>query len=460
VKTWKHVRDALHDLPSSSAKNRKKKKPERAEAEQTPADQHLALAKESLRELIDDQRVPREVRSALADDYRDVQAMLDKLEHGHLHIAVFGRVSVGKSATLNAMLGEHVFSTSPLHGETRRTQMAHWEEYRAGGVYLIDTPGINEVDGEVREALAHEVAVRSDLVVFIVDGDITETEVRALRTLAGHQRPLLLVLNKCDRYKEAERRLLTEALRHRTLGLVSPDNIVCATADPPERVVIMVDEAGNETETVRRPAPDIKALQERLWGILEAEGKTLAALNASLFAGRLSDQVTRRILAIKRGLAEKLVRTYCISKGVAVALNPVPVADLAAAALVDVSMVAHLSRLYGMPLTRNEAGDLVKTIAGQMALLMGTVWAVHLVSSVLKGASAGLSTAVTVGAQGAVAYYSTLVVGKAAERYFAQGKSWGDGGPKRVVADILEGLDRGSVLSQARADILARLKAT
>ena len=53
-------------------------------------DAHLALARESLRELLSDERVPEEVRASLAEDYRQVQGMLDKLEHGHIHIAVFG----------------------------------------------------------------------------------------------------------------------------------------------------------------------------------------------------------------------------------------------------------------------------------------------------------------------------------------------------------------------------------
>jgi GTP-binding protein Era len=421
-------------------------------------DRHLQLARESLRELVEDPRIPPEVRGTLQDDYAQVQAMLEKLEHGHVHIAVFGRVSVGKSATLNALIGEQQFSISPLHGETKRPSMTSWQEYHTGGVYLIDTPGINEVDGEDRERLAHEVASRADLIVFIVDGDITETEIRALRVLATHQRPILLVLNKCDRYREDEKRLLLNTLHRRTLGLVEAENLLCTAADPAEKVYITVDEQGRESESARRPPPVIDALRKRLWQILESEGKTLSALNASLFAGALSDRVTREVLEVKRDLAQRLIRTYCVAKGVAVALNPIPLADLAAAAAVDASMLVHLSKLYAMPLTRNEAGDLVKTIAGQMALLMGTVWTVHLISSALKGVSGGLSTILTAGAQGAVAYYATYVVGQAAERYFALGKSWGEAGPKAVVEEILASIDRGSILEQAREDILARLR--
>jgi len=424
----------------------------------TRGDTHLDLARESLRDLVQDQRIPPEVRDALVEDYALVEAMLEKLEQGHIHVAAFGRVSVGKSATLNALLGERRFSTSPLHGETKASQMGHWDEYDAGGIFLVDTPGLNEVEGEERERLAHEVASRSDLILFVVDGDLTDTEIRALRVLVRMQRPILLVFNKVDRYTRADRDLVCAAIARHTAGFIDPRNIVCISALPAERLIVTVDEQGRETQSLRQDPPDVGALRTRLWELLETEGKTLAALNATLFASDLSDQVAQRILKVKRKLGQRLIRSYCIAKGVAVALNPIPVADLLAALAMDVGMVVHLSRLFGLPLSRREGGALVKVIATQLTLLMGTVWAVNLISSALKLGTGGLSTVLTGTAQGAVAYYSTFVVGQAAEVYLAQGKSWGELGPKQVIRGILEGIDRDSVLAQARTDIAARLR--
>ena len=96
----------------------------------------------------------------------------------------------------------------------------------------------------------------------------------------------------------------------------------------------------------------------------------------------------------------------------------------------------------------------------QTILLMGTGSAIHLVSSALKLGTGGISTLATGSAQGAVAYFSTRIVGEAAEQYLAQGKSWGEGGPKLAVRDILDRLDRNSILAQAKADIASRLKAS
>jgi small GTP-binding protein len=407
--------------------------------------------------LIDDSRLPSGVRESLAHDYEAVGAMLDKLEHGHLHLAVFGRVSTGKSSLLNALIGEDRFAVSPLHGETRHSAMQAWKEIEAGGVYLIDTPGLDEAGGEEREALAKEVAGRSDLVIFVVDSDITETELESLRTLLGRGRPVIVVLNKKDLFTAAEQAQLLGSLRVRTDGIIDPDQIIAVAAQPRPQVLVEVDADGDETTLERSRAPDVEALRVKLWDILEAEGKTLAALNASLFAADLSDQVGRRILAARREIGDRLVRTYCVGKGIAVAFNPVPVADLFAAAFIDVGMVVHLSRVYGLPLSRKEAGSLVGVIVAESAALMGTVWALHFVSSALKVGTGGLSTVVTAGAQGAVAWYSTYVVGRVAAEYLAKGKSWGYGGPKQVVKKILDDLDRDTVLRDAKREIRARL---
>jgi small GTP-binding protein len=421
-------------------------------------DEHLELARESLRELIGDRRLPAGVRESLAQDYDAVQAMLDKIEHGHLHLSAVGRVSTGKSSLLNALIGEAVFSVSPLHGETKHSSMQAWREIEAGGVFLLDTPGLDEAGGEDREALAVEVARRSDLVLFVVDGDLTDTELAALRALLARGRPVILVLNKKDLYTAQELERLLAVLRRRTTGIVDAGQVVAVAAAPRPQVVVDVLDGGVERTSTRPREPEVEALRLRLWDILEQEGKTLAALNAGLFASELSDQVGRRILAARRELGDRLIRTYCIAKGVAVALNPVPVADLFAAAFIDVGMIVHLSRVYGLPMSRREAGSLIAAIAAESAAIMATVWVIHLGSSALKLGTAGLSTIATAAAQGAVAWYSTLIVGRVAAEYLAKGRSWGESGPKNVVRRILDNLDRDTVLKDARREIQSRLQ--
>lgn len=412
----------------------------------------------SLRGLLDDPSIPGHVREAMAADFRRVETMLDRLQREELHVAVFGRVSAGKSALGNALLGREAFEVGVLHGTTVEADAARLDEAASAGLVLIDTPGINELGGEAREKLAFEVADVSDLIIFVADGDLTRDERDALHTLAATRRPLLLVLNKADRYSDDECDGLLDRLREHAANLVRREDVLAVAAHPAPRVLVEVDASGREQTTrVERPA-DVGALKARLIAIAEREGKALSAINAGLFAGKLTDQVTARVAATRRDVADRLIRQYCVAKSVAVALNPVPVADLLLAGGLDAAMVVQLGRVYGLPLTRSESGRLVLVISTQLAALMGAVWGVQLVASALKGLSGGLSVVVTAAAQGALGWYATVLIGRAAEHYLIAGKSWGEHGAKRAVADIVASLDRDSILREAREEILKRLR--
>lgn len=436
---------------------RRWRRPADVAAEATSAAHH-AQASASLRALLHDAKIPPAIRTSLADDFSRLEQLLAKLERDELHIAVFGRVSVGKSALANALLGEPAFEIGVLHGTTTQREATSWRSAARQQVLLIDTPGIDEIDGEAREQLAVDVTSIADLVIFVTDGDLNAREHAALAMLASTDRPLLIALNKADRYHATERDALLRNLRERTSRWVRPENVVAVAADPTPRRRLRIDRDGREHEELVEQQPDVRQLRERLDAIVEREGDTLSAFNAGLFAGKLSDQVSARIVIARQDLAGKVIRQYCLAKGVAVALNPVPVADLLAAAALDAALVMHLGRVYGLPLTRREAGRLIGVISAQLVALMSAIWGTNLVMSAFKGLSAGLSTAVTAGAQGALAWYATELVGRAAERYLAGGKSWGEHGPKRVVAEIVASLDRDSILREARDEILSRLR--
>jgi len=310
----------------SPAKNRTEANPER----------QLLEANRNLRELIEDTSIPAAVRAELAAEFEEIDSISNKLRAGEVHLSAFGRVGVGKSSLLNALLGREVFSTSPLHGETKSEGREVWQSLREGHVVLIDTPGIDELDGAEREELARRVSRRSDVTLMLCEGDLTDFEFQALRELCAAQRTVLLVLNKSDRYTSEEQEALLQRLRERCAGLLPGDRVISASAAPRPETVIRIDHRGQETTSLRERKPDMARLKERLWALLEKEGQTLAALNAALFASELDEKVATRIVAARKSVAESIIRKYCVGKGLLVALNPVPITDLLAAAGSDV----------------------------------------------------------------------------------------------------------------------------
>lgn len=421
-------------------------------------EQHLLNANQHIQTLLADTSVPAVVKQELFQEFAEIETISEKLQHNEIHIAAFGRVSTGKSSILNALLNEEVFSTSHLHGETKTQQRSQWDSVDMDHVVLIDTPGIDELGGEAREELARSVTRIADIVLMICEGDLTDTEFSAIRTLAGYKRPLLLILNKSDRYSATELESLLTHIRVRCREWVQPENILAACANPRPDKLIREDEHGKEFYSQRPRQADVRELRTRLWNILEKEGKTLAALNAALFTSDLDSRIAEKIVIARKNVAEKIIQNYCLAKGVLVAVNPVPVADLLAAAGTDVTMVVHLGNVYGFQLSRREASKLLLTISAQMLLLMSAYWGVNMVSAAMKTISAGMSAALTAGAQGALAWYATYVTGRAAQSWFAKGKTWGSAGPRETVNEILDSLDQDSILQTARLEIANRLK--
>jgi len=102
-------------------------------------------------------RCSDEEKQLLRDDLHKLQQMSEKLARGRIEIVVFGEISTGKSALINALVGRDVTAVDVQGGWTREIWHVAWEGagYRVPGlaeseVVLIDTPGLNEVGGQER----------------------------------------------------------------------------------------------------------------------------------------------------------------------------------------------------------------------------------------------------------------------------------------------------------------------
>ena len=246
-------------------------------------------------------------------------------------------------------------------------------------------------------------------------------------------------------------------MQARAKDLIGANSVIAAAALPEKQLQIIELPDGGEEERYFSPPPQVEELRRALWQILQTGGQSYAALNAGIFAGRLSEKIGAEIIRAKKSIADGIIRYYALIKAVGVTVNPIPAVDLLALAA-DSAMIFHLSKVYGIEMTKNEAGNLLRTIAVQTGLLMGTVYGVHILSSVLKGLSGGLSTIFTAGAQGGVAFYGSTVIGKAAEKYFEQGASWGTGGAKELINEIIKDLDKQSLMEEAKTALKQIMK--
>ena len=73
-------------------------------------------------------------QSQLAGQLLALDRQLGRLQQRSLRVAVFGRVGVGKSSLLNALLGEAAFATDVAHGCTRHQQAQAWAQPMEGSM--------------------------------------------------------------------------------------------------------------------------------------------------------------------------------------------------------------------------------------------------------------------------------------------------------------------------------------
>ena len=401
----------------------------------------------------------------LTGDLEDLGRMAEKLQSGRVDIAVFGEISTGKSALINALCGEQRAAVNVRGGWTKDVWQVPWESagYCIPGlagsqVVLVDTPGLNEVDGAARAAMAHAAASRSDLVLFVVDSDINDTEYRALVELAASSKPLLLVLNKSDLYSDEQLGELLSVFRGRRLaGVVDPSHIVTAQARPRDMEYMIESADGRTRSEWRKPAPQVDEVRAKIVELLAADGKALIALNAAIFAADRSDRMSALRVRLREEAASKTVWSFAVAKALAVSLNPIGAADVIGGIAVDATMVVTLGRIYGIAITTNNARSLATSIAKSAGLVTVFEIAISWASSAFKALTAGFGTVVTAVPQGAAAGFGSFIVGEAARYYFQHGASWGDQSPKQIVTQILANIDKQSVLEKLKTEILRKL---
>ncbi len=438
-------------------------------------DQHYHRACASLRQslawYLPQLRSRPQLAAALQPAIQTLQQNLDKLDRCLVKIAVFGLVSRGKSAVLNALVGQPLFATGPTHGVTKMPKSLLWQPNHQVQVELIDTPGLDEVDGQERAALAVSIARQADLILFVVAGDITRTEYQALQELRSYYKPLLLVFNKIDLYPDTDRQEIYRQLVR--WSLQTPANQI----DIPQNLsgqdfgiddVIMVAAAPaplefrHEGATITHgwytPPPQIDQLKHKILQILNQSGKSLLALNALVQAQQAQQQIAAHLVNSTSQAAEELIWRYVKIKSLAIALNPLAFLDVLGGVVTDLALIRALAKLYGLPITNYQAARVWQQILRSGGSLVLVDLATNFLWSLGKGAALfGEGGWAVYGsgaiAQAGVAGYGAYLVGRAAQVYLEQGGSWGEWGASAVIQEILAQTDSSSILYRLQQEM-------
>ena len=330
------------------------------------------------------------------------QQLTAELDRQKLRLAITGGKATGKTKLVQLLqdcLGkfnaENIIETSPLFRDLSQ-----------------DKERAPDNDRELEQAKA------SDLVLFVIAGDLTEPEFKTLGQLLDAGVRSVVVWNKQDQYLEDQKAAVLQQVRSRLEGILDSEDVVATSAAPTPVKVRQHQQDGSIQERIEQPDPDIGGLVARLSKIAVEEKEQLVLASTERQAEALKIEAKIALNKIRRDRAMPIVEQYQWIAAAAAFANPVSALDLLAAGAITAQLVIDIGKIYEQKFSL-EQGKVIATTLAELTVKLGIVeLSTQAIAAVLK------SNAVTFVAggvvQGVSAAYLTRLAGLSAIAYFQE----------------------------------------
>lgn len=316
-----------------------------------------------------------------------------ELNRKEISVAVTGGKSVGKSTIIEVLKNAQILPE------------ISW--------YFNETVPLFSAVGENSDQLTLSAMQKSDFVLFLTNGDLTDSEFQVLQQLKAVKQATLLVFNKQDQYQPDERATILQSLKQR-VGL----NVVATAASPLPVKVRKHENDGSFQEWMEQPAPDVQQLTQQLGEVLAKQGEQLVCHTTNRKVLLLKAEAKNCLNGVRRDRSTPIIEQYQWIAAAAAFANPLPALDILATAAINGQMVMDLGNIYQQKISL-EQGQQVAGTMGSLMLKLGLVeLSTKAVTGILK---TNLATFIAGGmVEGVSAAYLTRVAGLSLVEYFEQ----------------------------------------
>lgn len=377
-------------------------RPAPSEIDTSLVEQEITLARQVISQLATEAETPEADGSLAKSQVSLLQARLaqlgTELRREDLRFMVMGAKGSGKTALIQLM-------------------QANWLEQTGKTIHLYEAPSFSvaTADGLTADTIAMQQATIADLMIFLVTGDITESEYQTLKRLAERKR-LLLALNKQDLYLPEERQTIFSRLQERGQGVLPLSDVVTIATSPNPLKVRQHQPDGEVQEWLEDQTPDIASLTQRLDQIMQQESQQLVLASCFDQALSLKQQANLALHDLRRARALPMIEQFQWVSAATAFASPLPTLDVLAAAAINGQMILDLGNLYQQKFSLQQAQKAAATL-GSLMLKLGLVeLSTQAIAGLLK---TNAMTYIAGGCiQGISAAYLTRVAGLTLVEYF------------------------------------------
>lgn len=278
----------------------------------------------------------------------ELQNLAARQAAGAIHLCFFGEISGGKSSLIKALVPDADVLIDVVGGSTEEVRHYRWRNDAGTEILLTDVPGIGGHEDGLSE-IATEEAKRSHLVLFVCDGDLTRGELNSIKLLLAFDKPIVLVLNKADRYSADERATLLQKLLQRIDelgGEVQRDHVVAVSAGGVTEVVERLADGSEGTARRQRPA-DIGVLVVAINRLLGDDAEPLDARRERAVFQIAAEKLEAAEGEYRRQRSEQIIRSATRKAVVGAMASVSPGTDILVQGYIGTAMTQELCKIYG-----------------------------------------------------------------------------------------------------------------
>ncbi len=301
-----------------------------------------------------------------SQDLNQLQKQLDNLKQSlnreEIQIAITGTKKVGKTTLLELLEKQNLTVDNKIK--------------------FIETEALL-TQTEANDNLAYQKILASELVLFLTDEDIKESQWQIIKQLKTNASRILIIFNKKDRYIPEERALIFNQIQQRVKELISPEEVI-SIASAPTLKVRKHQPDGSIQEWIENLPSELENLQQILTQIISQQKQELIWATQWRKAIAIKKQAKAKLNQLRKNQAIPIIEKYQWIAAATAFTNPVAALDLLATVAINAQMLIDLSEIYQQKISLDAAKKASITI-GKLMVKLGLVeLSTQTISSILK----------------------------------------------------------------------------